>query len=161
VRLFRIGPAALCCIGALALAACGFSSSPADNLRFQAPPGWRASPGIMGFMQFWQAPANDREVLFLFKSPRPVSANDVFSPANMRDTMRDVTITQRNAIQICGNQPATYMQGRGYSPKRGDETLDLVITTTNGASYFALYARPIAAPPNPMAEAALRELCPK
>lgn len=115
----------------------------------------------MGFMQFWQSPSNDREVLMLFRSPKPVSANDVFSPANMRDTMRDVTVTRRSAIEICGNQPATYVQGHGYSPKRGDANVDLVITTTGGASYFALYARPITDPPNPMAEAALRELCPK
>jgi hypothetical protein len=99
--------------------------------------------------------------LFLFRSPKPVSATDVFSPANMHDTMRDVTVTQRSAIQICGNQPATFIQGRGTSPQRGDENIDLVVTTTNGVSYFALYARPIATPPNPAAEAALRELCTK
>ena len=40
----------------LAEAAADSTSSPADNLTFKAPAGWQASPGIMGFMQFWKAP---------------------------------------------------------------------------------------------------------
>lgn len=160
MSLSRIAFATFYGVGALTQSGCGFASSPADNLRFQPPPGWHASPGIMGFMQFWRPPSNDREVLMLFKSPKPVTANDVFSPENMRDTMHDVTITQRSAIQICDNQPATYIQGRGQS-RRGDENVEVVITTTRATTYFALYARPIGAPPNPMAEAALRELCAK
>jgi hypothetical protein len=157
MRLSRSGVAAVCCC---ALAACGFSSSPAQGLRFTAPAGWQSSPGILGFMQFWRTP-DDREALILFKSPRPITANDVFSNDRMKDTLQGMQIEQRHPIEICGSQPATYVRGRGTSPKRGDEDVEMVITTVNGASYFALYTRPIGAKPNFAAQAALRELCPK
>jgi hypothetical protein len=158
MRLSRIAAAAVGC--ALALAACAFNASPAQGLKFQPPPGWQSSPGIMGFMQFWRTP-NDREALILFKSPTPLTANDVFSNDRMKDTLKDMQVEQRHSIQICGNQPATYVRGRGTSPKRGDEDVEMVFTTINRASYFALYTRPIGAAPNFAAQAALRELCPK
>lgn len=145
---------------ALALAGCGITASPADGLRFQPPPGWQSSPGIMGFMQFWRT-ADEREALILFKSPRPITANDILSNDRMKDTLQGLQIEQRHAIQICGNQPATYVRGRGTSPKRGDEDAEMVIATVDGASYFALYVRPIGAKPNFAAQAALRELCAK
>lgn len=158
MRLLRIAASAVAC--APVLAACAFNASPAQGLRFQPPPGWQSSPGIMGFMQFWRT-ADDREALILFKSPTRLTANDVFSNDRMKDTVKDMQIEQRSPIQICGNQPATYVRGRGTSPKRGDEDVEMVFTTVNGTSYFALYTRPIGATPNSAAEAALRELCPK
>ena len=42
------------------------------------PPAGSSSPGIMGFMQFWRPPSNEREVLMLFKSPTPLETHDVF-----------------------------------------------------------------------------------
>ncbi len=114
----------------------------------------------MGFMQFWRTP-DDREALMLFKSPTRLTANDVFSNDRMQDTLKDVQIEQRRPIQICGNQPATYVRGRGTSPKRGDEDVEMVFTSINNTSYFALYVRPIGSAPNFAAQAALRELCTK
>ncbi len=111
-------------------------------------------------MQFWRTP-DDRETLILFKSPTPLTANDVFSNDRMQDTLKDMQIEERHAIQICGNQPATYVRGRGTSPKRGDEDVEMVMTTVRSTSYFALYVRPIGARPTFAAQAALRELCPK
>jgi hypothetical protein len=111
-------------------------------------------------MQFWRT-ADEREALILFKSPRPITANDILSNDRMKDTLQGLQIEQRHAIQICGNQPATYVRGRGTSPKHGDEDAEMVITTVNGTSYFALYVRPIGAEPNFAAQAALRELCAK
>ena len=99
--------------------------------------------------------------MILFKSPTPLTANDVFSNNQMKATLKDVQIEQRHQIQICGSQPATYVRGRGTSPKRGDEDVEMVFTSIKGASYFALYVRPIGSTPNFMAQAALRELCPK
>ena len=145
---------------ALALAACAFNASPAEGLRFQPPSGWQSSPGIMGIMQFWRTP-DEREALILFKSPTQLTADDVFSNDRMKDTLKDMQIEQRHAIQICGNQPATYVRGRGTSPKRGDEDVEMVFTTIKSTSYFALYTRPIGATPNFAAQAALRELCTK
>lgn len=158
MRLLGIAAVAIGC--ALALAACAFNASPAQGLRFQPPLGWQSSPGIMGFMQFWRTP-DDRETLILFKSPTPLTANDVFSNDRMQDTLKDMQIEERHAIQICGNQPATYVRGRGTSPKRGDEDVEMVMTTVRSTSYFALYVRPIGARPTFAAQAALRELCPK
>jgi len=158
MRFVRVAVAGAVC--ALALAACALNASPAQRLRFQPPSGWQPSPGIMGFMQFWRSPG-DREALILFKSPTQLTANDVFSNDRMKDTLQDMQIEQRHAIQICGNQPATYVRGRGTSPKRGDETVEMVFTTIKGASYFALYTRPIGSSPTFAAQVALRELCPK
>lgn len=135
------------------------TASPADGLQFRAPEGWQPSPGIMGFMQFWKSPSNDREVLMLFKSPKPLRPNDVFSDARLNDTLKGATIESRVPIEICGHQPATLFRARGSSSQGGDEQVDIVITTIRGAGYLAMYVRPLNAPANPKAAAALREVC--
>ena len=160
-REMRLGKSGAIALFAFALGGCSMTASPADGLAFQAPSGWQSSPGIMGFMQFWRAPSNDREVLMLIKSPKPLKADDVFSDARLKDTLKDVTVERRSSIEICDRQPATYVQARGSSSRGGDEFVDLVLTTLNGNSYLAMYVRPIATPTNPMAAAALRELCTK
>lgn len=146
---------------ALAAAGCGFNSSPASGLQFRAPGGWRASPGILGFMQLWRAPNDDREILVLFKSPRPIQTSDFFSNTHMNQTVQHLTIEQRQDIVICGNQRAARVQGRGVSSRGEDVAVDMVATNAAGTTYFASYVRPSASAPNAMAEAALRELCPK
>jgi len=115
----------------------------------------------MGFLQFWRAPSDDREVLMLFKSPKALTANDVFSNISAQNAMKDVRIRQRRAIEICGNQPATYVQAQGSSAKGGDENVDMMMATVRGTSYIALYVRPVGAAPNARAQAALRDLCAK
>jgi hypothetical protein len=145
----------------LLLAACGFNSSPADTLEFRAPAGWRSSPGIMGFMQFWRSPSDDREVLLLFKSPKPLSPKDVFSSDQVNGTLKNTTVERRQAVTLCGHQPAVYAQARGTSSRGTDALVDMMMANIAGASYFAIYVRPVEASPNPMAEAALRELCAK
>jgi hypothetical protein len=157
MRLFGSGVAALVI---LTLTGCGLQASPADALQFHPPPGWQSSPGILGFMQFWRPPVDDREVLMLFKSPKPLQPSEVFSNARMSDTLKDATIDRRESIVICGHQPATYFQLHGTS-SRGDSRAEMVMTNISGAGYFALYARPLVVPPNPAAQAALRELCAK
>ena len=153
--------AALVALFAVTAGGCGLQASPADGLRFAAPNGWRPSPGILGFMQFWRPPTDDREVLMLFKSPRPMKTNDIFSNSNLQDTMKDVTIVTQQTIKICGARPAKYVQARGSSSQGGPIDIETVATIIGGASYFAVYVRPIAVPPNPLALAALREVCPK
>lgn len=158
MRLTRVGIAILIALGA---AGCAFNASPADGLRFQAPPGWRPSPGIMGFMQFWRPPAGDREILMLFKSPRPIKENDVFSDPSVNGSLKDLTIERRERITICGSQPAAYFEARGKS-SHGDQTrAEMMMANVNGATYFAMYARPLGLQPNPDAESALREICAK
>jgi hypothetical protein len=151
---------ALVALLAVTVGGCALQASPADGLRFEAPSGWRASPGILGYMQFWRPPANDREVLLLFKSPRPMQTNEVFSNSNVQDTMKDVTVVSQQTIEICGTQPAKYVQARGSS-RGGPIDIETVATIIQGSSYFAVYVRPIAVRPNPIALATLREVCPK
>jgi len=139
--------------------ACGLSASPAADLQFAPPPGWRASPAIMGFMQFWRPPSDDREVLMLLKSPKSLQSSDFFSQAH--DTVRNVTVERRERIVICGDQRATLVRAHGSSSNGEDERIDMLATNAAGNTYFAMYARPISSQPNANAEAALRELCPK
>jgi len=150
---------ALVAMLAVTVGGCGLQASPADGLRFDAPSGWRASPGILGYMQFWRPPTDDREVLLLFKSPRPMQANDIFSNSNLQDTMKDVTIVTQQTIKICGTQPAKYVQARGSSSQGGPIDIETVATIIGGSTYFAVYIRPIAIRPNSLALAALREVC--
>lgn len=145
----------------LSSAACGLRSSPADGLRFQPPAGWNPSPGILGFMQFWRSPGNDREFLILFRSPRPMQTKEMFSSQGMQDSMKDVTVLREQSIKICGNQPATFVLARGDSARSGPTDIESIATNIGGASYFATYIRPVSAPPNPEAMASLRELCTK
>jgi hypothetical protein len=152
---------ALLALLALVPAACGFHTSPADGLRFVAPSGWKPSPGILGFMQFWRSPYNDREMLMLFKSPRPMRTNEIFSDQNLQGTMQDVTIEREQTIKICGTQPAKYIQARASSSRNTPIDVETVATNINGSSYFAVYMRPLAARPHPAALAALREVCAK
>jgi hypothetical protein len=159
MKLRKICTAALVSIAAIIQAGCSFGSSPAEGLNFQAPPGWQSSPGIMGFMQFWRSPTNDQEILMLFRSPKPLPEGAIFSNSQMQETLKDVVVTRRSRIEICGNQPATYIEARGSSSKGGDENIEMVMTTARGTSYFAMYVWPIAFPANAQAAAALRELC--
>lgn len=144
----------------LVVSGCGLSSSPAEGLQFQAPAGWKSSPGIMGFMQFWRSP-DDREVLMLLRSPKPLQPKDVFSSNGMEGTLKDVTVRELRTIQICGNRPATYLMARGTSSRGGQDDAEMVLTNLRGKAYVALYVRPLEAPANPAASAAIRELCTK
>jgi hypothetical protein len=146
---------------AIAPVGCALNASPADGLQFQAPAGWQSSPGIMGFMQFWKSPSDDRELLMLFRSPKPLKPSDVLSDARLNDTLKGATVESQTGIQICGRQPATLFRARGSSSRGGEEQVDILITTLHGAGYLAMYVRPLNAPSNPAAMAALREVCAK
>jgi hypothetical protein len=146
---------------AMLLSGCGLTSSPADGLTFTAPYGWQASPGIMGFMQFWKPPARSDEVLMLFRSPKQINPDEVLTSAKLKDTR----IESKQDIKICGNKPAVYFTGAGTSSSANNASTEaqmrMVMTNANGASYFAMYVYPIGTQPNGEALAALRELCPK
>jgi hypothetical protein len=150
------------CVAGILLSACGFTSSPAEGLQFQPPAGWKSSPGIMGFMQFWRPPVDDGQMLMLIKSPKPMDPKEVFSNSQMHGTLKDVTIQDLRTIQICGNQAATLLQAQGTSSTRdGKDQVEMIMTNAGGSSYFAMYVRPLGAAANPEASAAVRELCAK
>ena len=156
----RISVAAVSIAVTLGVAGCGLTGSPADNLNFKAPPSWKGSPGIMGFMQLWKSPSSD-QVLMLFKSPKPLQTSEVFSSADLKDAS-DVT-TQH--ISICGNQPAELLKARGTAQslmqKRRDVNVAMVTSNAAGATYLAMYVYPVGTQPDAGANAALRELCAK
>lgn len=145
----------------LAVSGCGFNSSPADNITFKAPAGWQASPGVMGFMQFWKAPGNGDQVLMLLRSPKQIPTDDIITSANVKDAK----IESVQHVTICGNQPAKLLTARGnaqsVTTKGTNSNLQMVISDVGGATYMALYAYPLGGSPNAEATAALRELCPK
>jgi hypothetical protein len=141
----------------LASSGCGFTSSPADNLTFKAPAGWQSSPGIMGFMQFWKAPNSNKEVLLLFKSPKPLQTKEVFNNANLRDAK----VETQKPITICGSQAAQFFKAQGTSSRGDDSNVEMVMTDAAGTTYLAMYVYPAGAQPNGEAAAALRELCSK
>jgi len=152
---------AVAALAAVVVSGCGVTSSPADGLRFSAPAGWQASPGIMGFMQFWKPPGREDEVLMLFKSPKPLKPSEVFSGNDLQGTVKNVTVKQSSSIRICDNQPALLMQAEGKSSRGEDDLVDMVMTNAAATTYFALYVRPVAGQSDPSALAALRELCSK
>jgi hypothetical protein len=146
------------------LAGCGFTSSPAQGLTFAAPRGWQASPGIMGFMQFWKPPSGPNEMLMLIKSPKPLRMSDVLLNRHME--IQEERVLERHAIRICGGRPADYVKAEGSQTsaaggaQRSAEYIQLVGANVNGSAYFAIYVYPKNAIPDAQALAALRELCP-
>jgi hypothetical protein len=155
LRVFMVAVAAM-----LATSGCGLTASPADNIAFTAPQGWTSSPGIAGFMQFWRSP-RESEVLMLFRSPKPIKSSDVFQSASLRDAK----IEAQKDISICdGAQQAQLVDITAKTDRNGqsrDVDATMVMSTTGGNTYFAVYARPVELQPDSQAVAATRELCPK
>jgi hypothetical protein len=158
LSLIRLGIVALV---ALACAGCNFTASPAEGLRFAAPAGWRPSPGILGFMQLWQSPNDDQQILMLIKSPHEVAPDEFLSNDKYGNTLRDTTVDRRQSIVICGHQSAEYVEATGTSNRGARNRLEVIATNVAGTSYFAMYARPLSAAPDAKAAAALRTVCAK
>jgi hypothetical protein len=135
---------------ALALVAC---SSPAQSVTFKPPAGWAATPSFFGF-QAWHS--SDDQALVLFKLPVTANMNQALTESNFRQ----FTVKRRERIVICGKQPAVYLYGASTSD-RGPQTVEMIMTTTDGATYMAMYARDTKMRPNAQAEAAIRSLCPR
>lgn len=157
----RFSYAPVWCALLIAGAGCGFTSSPAEHLTFKPPADWQASPGVMGFMQFWKPPGNRDEALVLVKSPKPIQVSEVFNSANLKDAK----VVSVQHMTICENQAAEFLKAQGTSQglaqKSRDVNAEIVVSNAGGASYIAMYVYPVGAAPNPDADAALRELCQK
>lgn len=149
------------CAALLGASGCGFTSSPADKLTFKAPAGWQASPGIMGFMQFWKAPGSSDEVLMLLRSPKRIPTSDVMTTANVKDAKIEST----QNVTICNGQPAEFVKAQGtaqsLTTKADNSNLQMMISDAGGTTYMAMYLYPIKASPKAQAVAALHELCTK
>ena len=147
--------------GVLALSACGSAS---DALTFKAPPGFKPDVSVGPFMQTWSGP--NRSVMMLMAFPTKIDIKNRIenSPISNAKVVRD------QAITICNHQPARFGQMTGANIQVGSpapagsqnpQQVDFVATSVNGKTYMAFYVRPENVPANPVAEAALRNICPK
>lgn len=147
--------AAFCVV--FAFAGCG---SVTGNLDFKAPSGWTATPPIMGHMQMWikrNQQKDNGEVVMLLREAAS-SKDDLFGNSQFTTNMRDV---ERKPATLCGNQPAIRLSATGTGKNGGDDAIEGYSTTVGDSRYATLYIRPVALPPDPAAETALRSLCPK
>jgi hypothetical protein len=148
----------------LFLTSCGLTSSPADSLAFHAPYGWKASPGILGYVQFWYAPAG-QQALLLIRSPKMIDlsrANQADFETSTSNTNMRWHVDSLDRVAICGDQPALYMIGEAYRDGKNGQVEDdarMVMSNVNGATYVAAYTYPQTGEPNGEALAALRQLC--
>jgi hypothetical protein len=156
-----VSPLAAICFAA-SLAGCG---SPASNITFNAPAGWKSTPGIFGRFQMWitGTDANNRQMVMLVRGDQGMKMEDSQSLSGTRG-MHDF---KRSTISLCGSQRGDYFVGRGEgtvgSPggRRIEETVEGVTTTIGDSKYVALYIRPASMPADAQAEAALHSICPK
>ena len=158
MRIWRYGIGAFALLGALATTACGgLTKSPAEGLTFTAPADWKATPGIMGMMQFWMSP-DKKQALMLFRVPADFKTDQAFSSADVKDAH----IESQRTIKLCGNMPAQYMKAIATSSRTGDDNnLEMTIAKgSDGNTLMAMYVYPIGTKPDATADAAIYQLCP-
>ena len=157
MKISRAGLVVASLLGTFVLAACsGLTKSPAEGLTFKAPDGWTSTPGIMGIMQLWASPGTSKEVLMLFHAPSDWKSDQALDSANVKDAQ----IQEQRTITICGNQSAQYLKMRATSTRGdGDQNVQMISSKGKDGTYLALYIYPIAATPDPQAQAAIYELC--
>lgn len=150
------------------LTACGSAS---DGITFAAPPGWTSKMSMLSFMTAYESP-DKTQMLMLMKLP--FQSND-FTSATKQGSAKNVTLTQKSQIKICGNQDALFASGTGdiqtineakdsaqnKPTKKDNDRMDMVVTAVNGATYLAMYVRPITMAADKTAEGAIHNLCPK
>ncbi len=146
------------CIAAT-LAACG---SPASDITFNAPAGWKSTPGMFGRFQMWITGNNaaDRQMVMLVRGDQNMQVEQSQSFSGTRG-MRDL---KRSSVTLCGSQHADYFVGRGESNSGGQRTMQTVegvTTSIAGSKYAVLYIRPVSMRADAQAEAALHSICPK
>ncbi|HTA38312.1 MAG TPA: hypothetical protein VK760_04510 [Candidatus Acidoferrales bacterium] len=147
------------------------TKSPADDITFTAPNGWQGTPGIMGRFQLWTGgDTNAKQVLMLMKLPQDAKIDKTFSPSDFKDaagpaTLKGGTILEQRTMTICGGQPARFMKMSGVSSnsdgKKTDEMIEAVVSKVSDGTFMAMHMYPVGAVPDPGAEAAIYELCPK
>lgn len=156
-------------LGAIAiLTACGLMKSPAEDINFVAPSGWQSTPGIMGRFQLWTGGANAKQVLMLMKLPQDAKIDRSFDASDVKEltgptSVKDATMLEQRTMKICGNQPALYMKMRGVSngQTKTEEMIEAVLSKVSDGTFMAMHMYPVGSVPDPQADAAIYELCPK
>jgi len=141
------------------LAACGTAS---DAITFKAPAGYAQAASIGPFMQIWNTP-DKQNVMMLIALPAKIDLDKSTSQSDLQDA--DVKVKKH--VKICGNQEAVYADivgeakntGTGQAPRKMH--IEFVATNVSDKTYMAMYMRPLNAPVNPAADAAIRDICPK
>jgi len=113
----------------------------------------------MGLGQVWKSP-DKQQILLLMKLPVPMNVKDAIKTA----TIQDAKVEKQQQITICGNQSAIYISATGTSNFNGTRQpgrMDMIMSSTGGATYMALYARPEHQTVDAQAETAIRSLCEK
>jgi hypothetical protein len=135
-------------------------SSPADDLAFQPPSGWRSTPPMFGRMQMWMngtSGQRDLEILMLVKGTTDSMSRIPVEPGNLREFKRD-------AVTLCNGQRGQYFTGVGESrnsQSHRQERVEGISARVNGSDYMAFYIRPLDHAADPQAEAAIHSLCAK
>lgn len=150
------------CIGA-PLSGC---SSPAQDIAFQPPAGWRSTPGMFGRMQLWMngSGASDRQILMIVRGDKSMTTaqiNSSNSPFGGTQGMHDV---KRKTVTLCRTQRAEYFTGQGEGQSGSTRVLQRIegmMATIGDSKYFVLYIRPAAMQADMQAENSLYSLCPK
>lgn len=157
-------------VGVILLSACGLLKSPADDIDFEAPSGWTSTPGIMGRFQLWTGGTTNKQVLMLMKLPQDAKIDRSFDASDFKGmsgsaSVKNATMLEQRRMNICGTQPAVYMKMRGVSTTSGtqktEEMISAVISKVSDGTFMAMHMYPVGSQPDPQAEAAIYELCPK
>jgi hypothetical protein len=150
------------------LSGCGFFQSPADGIDFRPPNGWHGTPGIQGKYQLWVS-HDGGEALFLAKLPAAGTSIDRMYRVTQATPFRlqtagkayTVTVLEHRNLTLCGRQRSAYVKEVSVSKRNRTAFLSEYVASHAGRfDYLTMYARPVASPPEPAAEAALYQLCP-
>jgi hypothetical protein len=150
------------CIGA-ALAGCG---SPAADIAFQPPAGWKSTPGMFGRMQLWMngSSASDRQILMIVRGDKSMTTSDISSSSPALGGTQGMHDVKRKTVMLCRTQRAEYFTGQGEGGSGSTHVLQQIegmSTTIGDSKYFVLYIRPAAMRADMQAENSLYSLCPK
>ena len=122
----------------------------------------------MGRFQLWTGGANPKQVLMLMKLPQDAKIDRSFDASDMKDltgptSVKDATMLEQRTMKICGNQPALYMKMRGVSngQTKTEEMIEAVLSKVSDGTFMAMHMYPVGSVPDPQADAAIYELCPK
>jgi hypothetical protein len=141
------------------LAACGTAS---DAVTFHAPPGYTQTASVGPFVQVWKTTDN-ANILTLLALPAKIDLDKALSQSDIHDA----EVKAKKNITICGGQEAIYADIVGTMHRGGEDApaekghIEFLATNVGGKTYMAVYVRPLSAPVDPVADAAIHAICPK
>lgn len=141
------------------LTSCGHAS---DNIAFNPPAGWVASPSLFGRFQQWVKPAKDTahlQALILARGNADRSGFFGGVLTRPQDAVPNTTLIRQRMITLCNGQHAQLLIAHRDVGSGVHLSVEMVVTTIRDPQYALTYERPIDAPADPAAETALHSLC--